>query len=126
MRNLRHNTNSCQLSLREGTLVNIQPEQVRQVCNSIVEGVSRDMGPLAVWDLLLAIDEHQQWYTEIVCSRTEAEKYLLDRHGAFDSDVWPKVKATKAWQMWRDQSNKMRVRYLQMAVDEIVQTDLDR
>jgi hypothetical protein len=104
----------------------LSEEQIRIVCKSIVEGVERDMGPNAIFELLSAIDRHHQWHTEIVCSRPEAEKVLLEEHGAFDSEIWAKVKSTGAWETWRQRNAKMRLLYLHMAVNEVVQSDLQK
>lgn len=93
-------------------------------CNQIVRQMQEFFGEEAVVDLLFAIDRNMQWSTEIIAQRAEIDDLLLERHGAFDHDIWNKVQETKAWSKMLRQMYKLSKRYLAEAVDEVVQAEL--
>ena len=93
-------------------------------CNQVVRQMEDFFGEDAIVDLLYAIDRNMQWSTEIIAQRAEVEDILLNRHGAFDHDIWNKVQETKAWSKMLRQIYKLSKKYLAEAVDEVVQTEL--
>jgi len=93
-------------------------------CNHIVRQMEDSFGEESIVDLLWAIDRNMQWSTEIIAQRTEIEDLLLERHGAFDHDIWNKVQETKAWSKMLRQIYKLSKRYLAEAVDEVVHSEL--
>ena len=93
-------------------------------CNHIVRQREDFFGEDAIMDLLFAIDRNMQWSTEIIAQRAEVEDILLNRHGAFDHDIWNKVQETKAWSKMLRQIYKLSKKYLAEAVDEVVHSEL--
>lgn len=93
-------------------------------CNQLVRQMEEFFGEESVLDLLFAIDRNMDWSTEIIAQRSEIEDLLLQRHGAFDHDIWNKVQETKAWSKMLRQIYKLSKRYLAEAVDEVVQAEL--
>lgn len=93
-------------------------------CNHLVRQMEESFGEDSIVDLLWAIDRNMQWSTEIIAQRPEVEDLLLNRHGAFDHDIWNKVQETKAWSKMLRQIYKLSKKYLAEAVDEVVHSEL--
>ena len=90
----------------------------------IVNAIVRDFGEPAIMDLLLAVDRVANIETEILADRPEVENILLERHGAFDGEIWEKIQETEAWEKMRVHVFRLTKRYLESAIDEVVQQEL--
>ena len=97
---------------------------IATICNSVVEGMKRDFGPLIIVELLNAIDRNMGIHTDISGSQMEVESMLFERHGSFDSDIWLKVQNTKAWRDYHEKLYSLSIRYLNQAIDEVVQQEV--
>lgn len=100
------------------------PQSVAQICSLILCGLERDFGDSAPFEMLLAVERHMGWQTEIVVARSDTENALIDRHGSFDSYIWEKVLGTKTWGKFRLKVESLSRRYLDLAIDEVVQREL--
>lgn len=94
------------------------------VCKAVVQNLYRDFGPIVVVDILTAIDQVAGIHTEISASQAEVETILLEKHGAFDQEIWAKVQKSRAWQEFHMKIYDLSIRYLNSAVDEVVQQEL--
>lgn len=100
------------------------PQSLSTICSLVIEGLERDFGEIVPFEMLLAIERHMGWQTEIVVMRTDTENALIDRHGSFDSHIMEKVLATKTWEKFRMKVENLSRRYLDLAIDEVVQREL--
>lgn len=95
-----------------------------RLCENLLENMVNDLGSIIVYDMLVAIDRTQKWHTDITGSQAEVEQILLERHGAFDADIWHKVQTTKAWRDFHEKIYSLSKRFLNQAVDEVVHREL--
>lgn len=82
-----------------------------------------EFGVVAVYDLLLAVDAEMGWVTEVVGSREEVERLLLDSYGCFDDDLWLKVRGSEAWARLERRLFDVSRRHLVLAVEEVVRAE---
>ena len=94
------------------------------ICGLVLDGLHKDFGDSVPIQMLLAIERKMGWGLEIIGAQDEAEDILLEKHHAFDSDIWVKVTETKAWQKLRAKVFDVSRKYLVLAIDEVVQEEL--
>lgn len=86
----------------------------------VVKQIHEMLGGDGLLELLVALDHEGNWETEIIAERADVDNYLLKQYGAFDDDMWEKVKETNAWkQMHYDIFEMTQVR-LKECVDEVM------
>lgn len=100
------------------------PQSIAHICSLVLAGLERDFGELVAFEMLLAIERHGGWQTEIVGMRTDAENVLINKHGSFDAYIWEKVLDTRSWEKFRLKVESLSRRYLDLAIDEVVQREL--
>ena len=104
-----------------------EPEEmvsIASICNNVVDDLVYDLGEVAVYDLLFAIERRQGWYTEIIATVEDVDQLMFDRHCSFDKDIWAKAQKTKAWTDMTKKMFELSNRYLTRAIDEVVQREL--
>lgn len=89
----------------------------------VVEGIRDMLGMNGVLELLCAIDDVCGWETEIIAERSDIENILLERYGAFDEDMWEKVRDTKSWTHFHKAIVEAGKQWMPLAVDEVVNSD---
>lgn len=94
------------------------------ICGLVLEGLENDFGDIIPVQMLLAIERKMGWALEIIGAQNEAEDILLDKHNSFDSDIWIKVTETKSWKKLRSKIDDVSRKYLALAIDEVVQSEL--
>lgn len=99
-------------------------EALPKICEMILAGLETDFGKTAPFEMLIAIERYMNWHTDITSSQIDAEQMLFDRHCSFDSDIWLKVQRTKNWQKFHLKLESLSKRYLALAIDEVVQSEL--
>jgi len=100
------------------------PQSLATICSLLLDGLERDFGDVVPYEMLLAVELHMSWQTEIVVMRADTENALIERHGSFDSHIWEKVLGTKTWEKFRMKVENLSRRYLDLAIDEVVQREL--
>lgn len=91
-----------------------------QFMAEVVKGVKQLLGNDGILELLCAIDNESNWHTEIIAERADVENIMLQKYGAFDDDMWEKIKETIAWtEFHRDIFEASKV-WLEKAVDEVI------
>ena len=98
--------------------------RVTETCTAILNAMERDFGEQGIFDLLVAMDRHMNWYTEIIATRSEVEQMMMEIHGAFDADLWVKVQDTEAWKRLMRRLYDISRRHLVLAIEEIVYSEL--
>lgn len=63
----------------------------------VVAQIHEMLGGDGLLELLVALDHEGNWETEIIAERADVDNYLLTQYGAFDDEMWDKVKETNAW-----------------------------
>lgn len=94
------------------------------ICGLVLDGLERDFGEVAPFQMLLAIERHKGWALEIIGAEDEAQDVMFERHCSFDSDIWLKTMETKSWQKLRAKIDDVSRKYLALAIDEVVQSEL--
>lgn len=94
------------------------------ICSLVLDGLENDFGEIMPFQMLLAIERKMGWALEIIGAQHEAEEALFERHHSFDSDIWLKVVETKNWQKLRAKIDDVSRKYLALAIDEVVQLEL--
>jgi hypothetical protein len=104
--------------LKDGKL----PEMMlrTQFVHHVVRGIRELMGSDGVLELLCAIDNNSDWETEIIAERADVENVMLNKYGAFDDDLWEKVKDTLAWTELHKAIFEASNYWIEKAVDEVV------
>lgn len=100
------------------------PQNVADICSLVLYGLERDFGDHVPFEMLLAVERHMGWQTEIVGMRTDAENVLIEKHGSFDAYIWEKVLDSRSWGKFRIKVESLSRRYLDLAIDEVVQSEL--
>lgn len=86
----------------------------------VVTGIKELLGNDGVLELLCAIDNASNWETEIIAERADVENVMLNKYGAFDDDIWEKVKETIAWTQFHKAIYELSTEWVEKAVDEVV------
>lgn len=86
----------------------------------VVKGVKQLLGNDGILELLCAIDNESNWHTEIIAERADVENIMLKKYGAFDDDMWEKVKDTIAWTEFHKAIFELSNQYIEKAVDEVM------
>lgn len=99
-------------------------EALPKICEMILTGLETDFGEIAPFEMFLAIDRYMGWHGTIAANQTDAEQMLFDRHASFDADIWVKVQQTRNWEKFIFKLDSLSKRYLALAIDEVVQSEL--
>lgn len=86
----------------------------------VVKGVKTSLGGDGILELMCAIDNVAEWETEIIAERADVDNVLLNKYGAFDDDMWEKVKDTLAWTELHRAVYEASRYWIEKAVDEVV------
>lgn len=88
--------------------------------NEVVKGVRDALGNDGILELMCAIDNVSEWETEIIAERADVDNILLEKYGAFDDEMWEKVKETLAWTELHRAIYDASKFWIEKAVDEVV------
>lgn len=86
----------------------------------VVAQIHEMLGGDGLLELLVALDHEGNWETEIIAERADVDNYLLTQYGAFDDEMWSKVKETNAWRQLHYDIFDLSKDGLQKCVDEVM------
>jgi hypothetical protein len=86
----------------------------------VVTQIHEMLGGDGLLELLVALDRVGNWETEIIAERADVDNYLLTQYGAFDDDMWEKVKETNAWKQMHFDIFELSKTRLTQCVDEVM------
>jgi hypothetical protein len=88
--------------------------------HAVVSGIRQIMGDNGILELLCAIDQQCDWFTEIIAERSDIDNILLEKHGAFDDEMFEKVQETLAWIEYQRAIVQAGKKWLPLAVEEVI------
>lgn len=92
--------------------------------HNFVADLLDEFGEVGVFDLQMAIDRCMGWATEVIGSRGEVDRLLLESVCSFDDGLWEKVRLTDSWCRLERRVYDISRRYLALAVEEVVRDGL--
>jgi hypothetical protein len=86
----------------------------------VVAQIHEMLGGDGLLELLVALDHEGNWETEIIAERADVDNYLLTQYGAFDDEMWDKVKETNAWRQMHYDVFEVSKIAIAKCVDEVM------
>lgn len=103
--------------------MNIEQVYRSHLCDTLVSRVFDEFGTEGLADLMLKIDNHANWITDILFDEADLQDELFAKHGYFDDDIAFKARSTMKMEEMNKKIWRLRKRYIKLIVQEIVESE---
>jgi len=103
--------------------MNIEQVYRSHLCDTLVSRVYDEFGTEGLADLMLKIDGRANWITDILFDEADLQDEMFAKFGYFDDDIAFKARSTMKMEELNKKIWRLRKRYTNLIVEEIVQSD---